>query len=137
MNILGLSAIAIAKLIRDRELSALDVMAQTLQQAERVKHALNPFVTIAWDQAIEHAKRCDERLLKGTQNDAAHLFGVPFTAKDLLNTFDLRTTYGSRAFETFQPKADAVAIDRLRRAGAVLIGKTTTPEFASKLLTYS
>ena len=137
MNILGLSAIAIAKLIRDRELSALDVMAQTLQQAERVQRALNPFVTIAWDQAIEHAKRCDERLLKGTPNDAAHLFGVPFTAKDLLNTFDLRTTYGSRAFETFQPKTDAVAIDRLRRAGAVLIGKTTTPEFASKLLTDS
>ncbi len=137
MNILGLSAITIAKLIRDRELSALAVMMQTLEQAERVQRALNPFVTIAWDQAIEHAKRCDELLLKGPPSNTAHLFGVPFTAKDLLNTFDLRTTYGSRAFEAFQPKADVVAIDRLRKAGAVLIGKTTTPEFASKLLTDS
>ncbi|MGB1756267.1 MAG: amidase family protein, partial [Pseudomonadales bacterium] len=106
MNILGLSAITIAKLIRDRELSALAVMMQTLEQAERVQRALNPFVTIAWDQAIEHAKRCDELLLKGPPSNSAHLFGVPFTAKDLLNTFDLRTTYGSRAFEAFQPKAD-------------------------------
>ena len=97
MDILGRSAIAIAGLIRNRELSALDVMAQTLRQAERVQRALNPFVTIAWDQAIEQAKRCDQLLLKGTPADAAYLFGVPFTAKDLLNTCDLRTTYGSRA----------------------------------------
>ena len=137
MDILGRSAIAIAGLIRNRELSALDVMAQTLRQAERVQRALNPFVTIAWDEAIEGAKRCDELLLKGTPKDADPLFGVPFTAKDLLNTFDLRTTYGSQAFEAFQPKADVVAIDRIRRAGALLIGKTTTPEFASKLLTDS
>jgi aspartyl-tRNA(Asn)/glutamyl-tRNA(Gln) amidotransferase subunit A len=137
MDILGRSAIAIAGLIRNRELSALDVMAQTLRQAERVQRALNPFVTIAWDQAIEQAKRCDQLLLKGSPADEAYLFGVPFTAKDLLNTCDLRTTYGSRAFETFQPQADVVAIDRLRKAGAVLIGKTTTPEFASQLLTDS
>lgn len=57
MDILGRSAIAIAGLIRNRELSALDVMAQTLRQAERVQRALNPFVTIAWDQAIEQDRK--------------------------------------------------------------------------------
>jgi len=74
-------------------------------------------VTIAWDQAIEQAKRCDQLLLKGSPADAAYLFGVPFTAKDLLNTCDLRTTYGSRASRHFNRKQMSLrSIDSARPA---------------------
>jgi aspartyl-tRNA(Asn)/glutamyl-tRNA(Gln) amidotransferase subunit A len=63
------------------------------------------------------------------------LHGIPFAAKDLVNTQGVRTTFGSRLFENNVPDADAVALARLRQQGAILIGKTTTPEFGTKSLT--
>src|SRR6185295_8269024 len=63
------------------------------------------------------------------------LHGIPFAAKDLVNTAGVRTTFGSLLHEDNVPKEDAVAAGRLKTAGAILFGKTTTPEFGHKALT--
>src|SRR5690606_12512819 len=74
-----------------------------------------------------------QAVLKGMPLGPLH--GVPFTVKDLCNTADVRTTFGSFGYEDNVPEADIVAVARLKAAGAVLIGKTTTPEFGHKPLT--
>ena len=137
MHLIGLSGVDIARLIRTRQVSAMEVMLATRQQAEKVQNVCNPFVGFNWEQAITQARHCDQRLSTGDSAALPALFGVPFSVKDLLNTRDMCTSYGSRAFQYYQPDKDVVAVSRLRAAGAILIGKTTTPEFAAKVLTDS
>ena len=137
MEILKLSGTAIAQLIKDGEVSAVDVMEQALNRADVVQANLNPFVTVDRSGALNAAERCDRIMRKHPNDSFPSLFGVPFSVKDLLNTKGMRTTYGSRAFETHIPDEDVAAVSRFRAAGAILIGKTTTPELASKVLTDS
>ena len=137
MEILGLSGTAIAKLIKNGEVSAVDVMEQALNHADKVQALLNPFVTIIHDAALGQAKQADELLKKTRPETLPAFFGVPFTVKDLLDTQGVQTTYGSRSLEHNIPDSDVVAVARMRAAGAILLGKTTTPEFASKVTTDS
>ena len=137
MEILGLSGTAIAKLIKNGEVSAVDVMEQALNHADKVQALLNPFVTIIHDAALGQAKQADELLKKTRPETLPAFFGVPFTVKDLLDTQGVQTTYGSRSLEHNIPDSDVVALARMRAAGAILLGKTTTPEFASKVTTDS
>lgn len=137
MEILGLSGTAIAKLIKNGEVSAVDVMEQALNHADKVQALLNPFVTIIHDAALGQAKQADELLKKKRPETLPAFFGVPFTVKDLLDTQGVQTTYGSRSLEHNIPDSDVVAVARMRAAGAILLGKTTTPEFASKVTTDS
>lgn len=135
MEILGLSGTAITKLIKKGEVSAVDVMEQALNQVDTVQPLLNPFVTIAHDAALAQARLADELLGKTQPETLPAFFGVPFTVKDLLDTQGVQTTYGSRSLEHNIPNRDVVAVARMRAAGAILLGKTTTPEFASKVTT--
>ena len=137
MEILGLSGTAIAKLIKNGEVSAVDVMEQALNHADKVQALLNPFVTIIHDAALGQAKQADELLKKTRPETLPAFFGVPFTVKDLLDTQGVQTTYGSRSLEHNIHDSDVVAVARMRAAGAILLGKTTTPEFASKVTTDS
>jgi len=137
MQFSHLSGTALARLIKQRKVSIVEVMSQTLQRAETVQANCNPFVTLVPDEALAHAKLLDVQLEYAPPQSLPPLFGVPFTVKDLLDTKDVRTTYGSRALECNVPENDVVAVARMREAGAILIGKTTTPEFAGKVLTDS
>ncbi len=134
-GLIGLSGVAIAALIRSRQISVVEVMEATRQQAERIQVACNPFVSFHWEQAMAQARQCDQRLSTENGSNLPTLFGVPFSVKDLLNTHDFCTSYGSKAFQDYRPDQDVVAVSRLRDAGTLLIGKTTTPEFAAKVLT--
>lgn len=134
MDLAALSGSEIARLIAEREFSAVEVMEGTRDVAERVQKTCNAFVTLDWEAALDEAARCD-RTLRGQTGDLPALYGVPFSVKDLLNTKGMRTTYGSRAFATHVPDSDVAAVARFRAAGAILIGKTTTPEFAAQVLT--
>jgi aspartyl-tRNA(Asn)/glutamyl-tRNA(Gln) amidotransferase subunit A len=135
VEILGLSGTAIAKRIKNGEVSAVDVMEQALNQADKVQAHLNPFVTITREAALAQAKQADELLKRTRPETLPAFFGVPFTVKDLLDTQGVQTTYGSRSLEHNIPDSDVVAVARMRAAGAILLGKTTTPEFASKVTT--
>lgn len=134
MDIVRLSAGEIARLIREREISAAEVMSATRDLTERVQESCNAFVTLDWHAALDEAEECD-RLGRRRSDSLPPLHGVPFSVKDLLNTEGMRTTFGSRAFAANVPETDVAAVARLRAAGAILIGKTTTPEFAAQVLT--
>jgi aspartyl-tRNA(Asn)/glutamyl-tRNA(Gln) amidotransferase subunit A len=137
METSNLSGTAIAELIKRGKLSAVDVMKQAIARADYVQGQLNPFVTINHDAAMMDAEKADRVLAKAKPESLPLFFGVPFTVKDLLDTKGTRTTYGSRALENNIPDQDIVAVARMRTAGAILLGKTTTPEFASKVTTDS
>ena len=137
MEILHLSGTAIARLIKRGEVSAVDVMEQTLKRAMEIQARFNPFVTITHDAALLHAQQADNVLQQTEPDSLPDLFGVPFTVKDLLDTQGVLTTYGSRSLANNIPQRDVVAVARVRAAGAILVGKTTTSEFATKVTTDS
>lgn len=111
------------------------VLEGCLHQIQRLQPKLNAFVTVCADEARVQAAEIDRARAAGTK--LGPLAGVPVSVKDILNTKGVRTTWGSRLMENNVPAEDAVAVRRLKDAGAVIIGKTTTPEFAYKLLTDS
>lgn len=132
-DLLWRSARDLAAAIARRDLAPTELMAATLARAEAVQSALNAFVTIDGDRAMDAAKAADARLAAG--DAAGPLFGLPVSVKDLCNTGGLRTTFGSLAYKDNVPAADCVAVARLRAAGAIVFAKTTTPEFGHKPLT--
>src|SRR5262249_55802531 len=103
------------------------LMRATLARAERVQAATNCFLTVCTEAALADAAAADRQLLAGADLRALH--GVPFHVQDLVDTQGVRTTFASRMFADNVPQRDAVGVARLKRAGAILMGKTTTPEF--------
>lgn len=108
----------LVEMIRQREVSAVEVVEAHLEQISRLNPALNAIVTVN-QQAIDHA-----RIAEGD------LGGLPITIKDTIETAGLRTTSGSRIRTEFVPETDAPAVARLKRAGAVILGKTNAAEMA-------
>jgi aspartyl-tRNA(Asn)/glutamyl-tRNA(Gln) amidotransferase subunit A len=128
-----MTAIDVAGLIRARDISAVEVVTDVLDRIETTQPTLNAFITVARDDALRAAQRADEAVRRGDVLGPLH--GVPVSVKDIINTAGLRTTWGSRLMADNVPDADAVAVERLKKAGAIIIGKTATSEFAHKLLT--
>jgi amidase len=126
------SAAGLAAAVRARRLAARDVVAACLARIERANPVLNAVCTVD-PAALADAEACDRRLAAGAP--ARLLEGVPFLVKDVIPTRGLRTTFGSRLYEQFVPDEDALSVARLRAAGAILLGKTNTPEFAADVHT--
>ena len=122
------SATALARLYRTRRVSPSEVMAALLERIDRVNPRVNAIVTLARESALAEARRATARLRRTAS--LPPLFGVPVAIKDVTPTRGLRTTYGSTLFADHVPDEDALAVARLRAAGAIVIGKTNTPEFA-------
>ncbi len=120
-------AAELASMIRAKRMSATEVMRATLARAERANAALNCFITICGEEALRDAAAADAAVAKGETLGPLH--GVPFHVKDLVNTKGVRTTFASAMYEDNIPAADSVSVARLKQAGALLMGKTTTPEF--------
>lgn len=127
-EITSLTARAMAQKLRRRELSAAEVLAAHKARAEAVEPEVNAFVTLDWDAAEARAAELDA--MAGEGRFAGPLHGVPVAIKDIFETSGLRTTWGSRSFEGHVPDFDALHVARLRAAGAVITGKSNTPEFA-------
>ena len=121
-------AAELLRLYRARKVSPFEVMQALLERIDAVNPAVNAIVTLAREQALWEARRATAALKRGAP--LPPLFGVPVGIKDVTQTKDLRTTYGSKLFENHVPEADALVVQRLREAGAIVIGKTNTPEFA-------
>ena len=127
------TAADLAQSIRRRELSPVELIEATLARIERSQPLLNAFITVCHDQARAAARAAEAAVLRDDPLGALH--GIPFSVKDLIKTQGVRTTYGSMIFHDYVPAEDAVAVARLKAAGAILIGKTTTPEFGQKGIT--
>jgi len=113
----------IARLIRQREVSPVEVMEAHLERIERLNPELNAIVTLAPD-AMERAREAGAAMMRGA------LHGVPITIKDTIETAGLRTTSGSKLRADHVPENDAPAVARLKAAGAIILGKTNAAEMA-------
>jgi amidase len=134
-----LEATELAHLIRARELSAEETMAACLQQTGRANPLVGAIVTLVPERAMREARAADERLrealARGEQVGPLH--GLPVAHKDLAPTRGIRTTFGSTIHEDFVPDEDALIVERLRRAGAITVGKTNAPEFGAGSQTFN
>ena len=129
------SAREITGLVREREASASEVLEMHLEQIERVNPRVNAIPTLVPDHAREQAHRIDEDLAQGRA--VGPLAGLPIAIKDLVDTAGIRTTYGSPIYRDFVPGEDALFVKRVREAGAIVIGKTNTPEFGAGSHTFN
>jgi amidase len=128
------SAREVARAVRARHVSAVEVVTQALATVEQVNGPINAVVTLN-PRALDEARRIDARLAAG--DDVGVLAGVPVGIKDLTPVAGLRTTYGSSIYADHVPTDDAVVVTRLREAGAVVLGKTNTPEFGAGASTWN
>jgi amidase len=132
------SAKKLARLIRMRKLSAVEVMKAHIAQIERVNPKVNAIVTFLPEAALKDAKRLDAKLgKKGGADSLGPLAGLPIAYKDMVVTKGIRTTFGSPIYKDNVPEADHVLVERLKAAGAITIGKTNTPEFAAGSQTFN
>ena len=117
--------------IRRRELSPVELTDAVLARAERLQPRLFAFMTLDPDGARQAAKAAEAALMRGDE-DLGPLHGLPVSIKDLEATAGLRTTSGSKFFEHYVPTVDGAVAGRLRKAGAILFGKTNTPHMGHK-----
>src|SRR5215204_1435699 len=117
----------IAEMIQQRKVSPVEVAEAHLRRIDELNSSLNAIVTVAPD-LIERAKGAEAALMRGEH--AGSLHGVPITIKDTIETAGLRSTSGSKLRADYVPQMDAPAVARLKRAGALILGKTNPAEMA-------
>ncbi|MBE9554225.1 MAG: amidase [Proteobacteria bacterium] len=128
-------AAELAVRIREQDISPVEVMKNSLARIEEVNPSLNCFCFVFAGEALAQAREAEAAVLRG--DDLGSLHGVPVAIKDFTPTKGKRTTRGSKAFENWIPDHNALIVDRLCGAGAIMVGKTTTPEFAYSSFTKS
>jgi amidase len=127
-DIMHMSAAAIAAAVGRRQISARAVVSDHLAAIEQLNPMVNAICTLVEDRALAEAEALDASLALGAP--APPLAGVPVAIKDIVPTAGIRTTFGSRLMAEFVPTEDATIVTRLRKAGAIVLGKTNVPEFA-------
>ena len=126
MNIVFNSASQLAQMIREREVSAVEVLDAHLKQIEQYNGQINAIATLNREEAIPRAIEADEAIAKGENWGVLH--GVPVTIKDLLATAELTSTAGYLPLKNYIPDKNATTVARLQTAGAIILGKTNTPQ---------
>ncbi len=135
LDVATATADRLTRALRDRQISSRELLDGLLARAERVNPALNAIV--AWDveRARAAARAADDATARGEFSGPLH--GLPMTVKDVFETAGLVTTSGAKGLATHIPAADALGVARLRRAGAIIFGKSNTPEYAGDWQTYN
>jgi amidase len=130
-----LPATVLARMLRDREVSAREVLAAHLDRIASVNPTVNAIVTLVPELAAARAAEADDAIVAGAPLGPLH--GLPIAHKDLVATAGIRTTAGSPIFAEAVPEEDDLLVERARAAGAVLLGKTNTPEFGAGSQTFN
>jgi amidase len=128
-SICFMSAVEMARLIRSKKLSAREALAEHLKQIERVNPKVNAIVTLVPELAAAAAAKADE--MQAHRQTLGPLHGLPVAHKDLMETRGIRTTFGSPLYRDNIPTENDLVVERMSRAGAIIVGKTNTPEFGS------
>lgn len=125
-HLLNQSISALQAMLARGETTSIQLVEQALQGFEKVNPLINAVVTTHPELSLRYAEKADALRTKGELVGPLH--GIPMTIKDSLDTFDMVTTWGTEGRATYRPGHDAIAVARLRAAGAILVGKTNTPE---------
>src|SRR4051812_8250889 len=134
-SICFMSAVEMARLIRLKKLSAREALEAHLEQIERVNPKVNAIVTLVPELAAAAAAKADE--MQAHKQTMGVLHGLPVAHKDLMETRGIRTTFGSPLYKDNVPTENDIVVERMSRAGAIIIGKTNTPEFGSGSQTFN
>jgi amidase len=130
-----LSALEMARMIRSRKLSAREAVDAHLKHIERVNPKVNAIVTLVPEMALEAAAKADQ--MQARKEKLGPLHGLPVAHKDLMETKGIRTTFGSPLYKDYIPTENDIVVERMARAGAIIIGKTNTPEFGAGSQTFN
>lgn len=127
-EIVFLSATATASAIRAKQVSPVEVVEAYLERIDRLDPTIHAYITVTREQALAAARAAEQTLMRGAE--VGPLFGVPVAVKDQFCTRGVLTTNGSRAYRDFMPTENATVVDRLARAGMILLGKLSMSELA-------
>ena len=127
MELCDLTASRLAKMLRNREVSAVELLRSVLTRIEEREEAINAYITVTRKEALLQAERIDRSLREG--KPLGPVAGIPLAVKDNICTRAVRTTCGSRMLANYVPTYDATAIRLALDAGAVMVGKTNLDEF--------
>jgi len=135
-ELVNLTANELSSAIKSKRVSCVEVMTAYLDRIERMNPRVNAIVSLQpREDLLEQAAERDAQLARGEYLGWMH--GFPHAVKDLEPTRGIRTTMGSPLFKNFVPRADSIMVERIRRAGAIMIGKTNVPEFGLGSQTYN
>jgi amidase len=130
-----LPAHVIADQVRTQKVSPTEVVKAFLERIEKINPSINAYCTVAEESALRAAAKLEEQIRAGLP--AGLLAGVPVSIKDVTLTKGIRTTFGSWLYKDYMPEVDSLVVERLKAAGAIIMGKTNTPEFAAGGSTYN
>ena len=128
-------AIALTDMIRNKLISPLEVVRTFLNRIEKINSIINAYCTLVPDSALQSAREAELRIRQG--HPIKPLQGIPVSIKDITLTRGVRTTFGSKLHENFIPDSDAIIVERLKKAGAIILGKTNSPEFGAGASTFN
>ena len=116
------------RLIKTKKISSVELCKFYLEKIHQVNKRYNCFITINDKESLKIAKSIDQKNIK--KNNNQQLIGMPISVKDTINTKGIKTTYGSIIHKNFIPKNDSISVERIKKKGGIVLGKTNTPEFA-------
>lgn len=116
--------------ITSKNLSPVEITKVFLERIQTLNPILNAFLTVTSEYALEQAKKCETLVMENKPIGPLH--GIPISIKDLEETKSIRTTFGSKAFNNYIPEYDSIVVERVKKAGGIILGKTNTPEFGFK-----
>ena len=132
-SLCSMDAVELVNLLGNKELSSEEVMAAHIKQIENVNPKVNAVVTLVAEEAMEEAKKMD----RDRRKKIPPLCGLPVVHKDLLETKGIRTTYGSLPYKNYIPSYNSLSVERLKKGGAITLGKTNTAEFGAGSQTFN
>jgi len=128
MELTSLTIHDAASLLKQKEISPVELTQSHLRRIQQYDQRLNSFITLTPELALQQARQAEMEIMQGTYKGALH--GIPLALKDLYETQGIRTTAGSIFFADYIPEADAAVVQKLKEAGAVILGKSNMHEIA-------
>jgi len=129
MDITAMPALTLARMIKEKKISAVEITKEQLKMIKLREPLYHAYITVAEEEALAQAKEIQMRIDAGELADSP-LAGVPMAVKDNICTKDIKTTCASKMLSDFVPSYDATVMERLKQAGAIILGKTNMDEFA-------
>jgi aspartyl-tRNA(Asn)/glutamyl-tRNA(Gln) amidotransferase subunit A len=127
-SILDFDLTTLSNAYKEKRVSPVEVLQLTLEKIKELDDRYHAYITVCYENALEEARKAEKEINDGRIKSPLH--GVPIALKDLFYTKNVKTTMGSGAYKDFVPDYDATVVSKLKQAGAILIGKTNTHEFA-------
>lgn len=126
-DLIGQDTFSLTRLMQEKKISPVELVMAQLGRIEDKNPDTNAIVTLSAETALQSAREAEKQLMK--KQVAGPLHGIPFLVKDIFDTADVRTTYGSKHFRDHVPARDSFIVEKLKYAGGILLGKTNTSEF--------